>query len=88
MRYYLAGGETVDSRTIRGSLRAGAAALLSDGRFALCGASFVLGLHHVKTVERNGVLLDSGGRVPVSRSAFADLKRAWMNYWLGGDLKT
>jgi len=85
MRYYLVSGETVDSRTIRGSFRDAAAALLSDSRFALCGASFVLGLHHIRSVEKNAALLDQGGRVPVSRSAFADLKRAWMDYWLGGE---
>jgi len=85
MRYHLAGGETVDSRTIRGSFRDAAAALLSDGRFFLCGASFVLGLHHVRSVEKNEALMERGGRVPVSRSSFAGLKRAWMNYWLGGE---
>jgi len=84
MRYYLVDGETVDSRTIRGSLRDAAAALLSDGRFALCGASFVLGLHHVKSMEKNEALLDSGIWIPVPQSAFANLKRSWMNYWLGG----
>jgi len=85
MRYHLAGGETVDSRTIRTSFREEAAPLLSDRRFVLCGASFVLGLHHVESVEKSGALLDSGGWVPVSRSAFADLKLAWMDYWLGGE---
>ncbi len=85
MRYYLVDGETVDSRTIRGSLRDAASILLSDRRFVLCGASFVLGLHHVKSVEKSAALLDSGVRVPVSQSAFAGLKRAWMNYWLGGE---
>ncbi len=87
MRYYLADGGTVDSRTIRGSFRDAAAPLLADGRFALCGASFALGLHHVRAVEKNRALLDSGGCLPVSRSAFAGLKRAWMDYWLGGDQK-
>jgi len=84
MRYYLADGETVNSRTIRGSFRDAAAELLADGHFALCGASFALGLRHVKAVERNGALLDSGLWLPVPQSAFAGLKRAWMNYWLGG----
>lgn len=88
MRYYLAGGETVDSRTIRGSFRDGAAELLADERFMLCGASFVLGLHHVKSVERGAALLDSGVSVSVPRQAFPDVKRAWMNYWLEGGLET
>ncbi len=85
MRYYLAGGETVDSRTLRGSLRDGAAPLLEDSRFFLCGASFVLGLHHVKSVERGKALLDSGDWVPVTQNVCGELKQAWMNYWLGGE---
>ncbi len=85
MRYYLVGGETVDSRTLRGSLRSGAAPLLEDRRFFLCGASFVLGLHHVTSVERGRAALDSGGFVPVSQNACGELKQAWMNYWLGGE---
>ncbi len=85
MRYYLAGGDAVDSRTLRGSFREGAAPLLEDRRFFLCGASFVLGLHHVKSVERGKALLDTGGWVPVSQNACNELKQAWMNYWLGGE---
>ncbi len=85
MRYYLAGGEAVDSRTLRGSFRDGAAPLLEDSRFFLCGASFVLGLHHVKSVERGKAMLDTGDFVPVSQNACGELKRAWMNYWLGGE---
>lgn len=85
MRYYLSGGEAVDSRTLRGSFREGAAPLLADSRFFLCGASFVLGLHHVKSVERGRAVLDSGGWVPVAQNACGELKQAWMNYWLGGE---
>ncbi len=85
MRFYLVSGETVDSRSIRTSFRDAAATLLADERFALCGASFVLGLHHVKSVEKNAALLDSGNWVPVPAPTFVDLKKAWMNYWLGGE---
>ncbi len=85
MRYYLAGGEAVDSRTLRGSFRDGAAPLLEDRRFFLCGASLVLGLHQVNSVERGQALLDAGAWVPVSQTACGELKQAWMNYWLGGE---
>lgn len=88
VRYFLADGTTVDSRTIRGSLREEAAALLSDGRFILCGASFVLGLHHIQAVEKSEVRLDRGDRVPLSRASYGEVKRAWMEYWLGGNLRT
>jgi len=82
VRYYLTGGETLDSRTIRGSFQEAVAPLLSDKRFFLCGASFVLNLGHVKSVERGTAFLDGGVRAAVSRSAFSGLKQAWMDYWL------
>jgi len=82
MRYHLTDKETVDSCTLRGSFHEAAAPLLADKRFVLCGASSVLNLSHVKSVERGTVILDSGGRATVARSAFGELKRAWMNYWL------
>ena len=84
MRYYLTHGESVDSRAIRCSFREAAAALLADSRFILCGASFVLNLHHVKAVEHTSAVLDNGVRVPLSRAAYGEVKMAWMNYWLGG----
>lgn len=61
-----------------------AALLLLDRRFILCGVSLILGLHHVKAVEKAGILLDSGGRVSLPRAAYSNVKKAWINYWLGG----
>ncbi len=85
MRYYLTDGKTVDSRPIRSSFRDAAIPLLSDSRFSRCGASFILNLHHVKQVTREAAILDSGERVPLSRAAYGEVKRAWMEYWLGRD---
>ncbi len=83
IRYHLTGGGTVDSRTIRGSFQEAVADLLADRRFIPCGVSFVLGLHHVKTMEKTAALLDSGGEVPLARASYGDVKRAWIDYWLG-----
>jgi len=85
MRYYLTNGETVDSRPIRSSFREASSALLKDRRFCLCGVSFVLNLYHVKSIERAEAMLDNGVRVPLSRAAGGEVKRAWMEYWLGGE---
>ncbi len=84
IRYHLVNGDTADSRTIRGPFPEAVAPLLADSRFILCGASFVLGLHHVKTMEKTAALLDSGGEVPLSRASYGEVKRAWIDYWLGG----
>ena len=60
IRYYCA-GKTVDSVTLRTSFREAAAPLLADGRFCLCGASYLFNLQHVAGVEARSAVLDSGG---------------------------
>lgn len=84
IRYYAADGETLDSRTLRGAFGEAAAPLLEDPRFVLCGASFALNLSRVKAIERHEALLDNGVRVSLPRTAYERVKKAWLDYWLGG----
>ena len=81
MRYYCTDG-TVDSQTIRLSFREMAAPLLADRRFYLCGASFVLNFQHVTGVNGQTALLDSGQSLALPRTAAAEFKKAWGDYWL------
>lgn len=81
MRYYCTDG-TVDSLTIRVPFREMAEPLLVDQRFYLCGASFVLNFQHVAGVNGQDALLDDGRKVTLPRTAAADFKMAWGNYWL------
>ena len=82
IRYYCA-GKTVDSVTLRTSFREAAAPLLADGRFCLCGASYLFNLQHVAGVEARSAVLDSGVRVPLPRTARAGFQEAWARFWLG-----
>lgn len=84
IHYHLTNGEVITSRPIRGSFRDASAPLLRDCRFCLCGVSYVLNLYHVKAIEQSEAVLDCGTRVPLSRAALMEVKRAWMDYWLGG----
>ena len=59
-----------------------AAPLLTDRRFFLCGASFVLNFQHVTGVNGQTALLDNGQTVALPRSAATEFKKAWGNYWL------
>lgn len=61
--------------------------LLADRRFRRCGASLVLNLHFVKTVDKSGATLRTGERLELPRRAAADLRDAWAQYWLKGDRK-
>ena len=81
IRYHCTDG-TVDSRTIRTAFREAVAPLLTDPRFALCGASFVLNFQHVTAVQGQAAQLDDGSSVTLPRTSAADFKRAWGQYWL------
>lgn len=81
IRYNCMGG-TVDSQTIRAPFREVVAPLLADRRFQLCGASFVINCQYVTGINSQSALLDNGQVLSLPRTAAANFKRAWGNYWL------
>ena len=81
MRYHCTDG-IWDSHTLRVSFHDAAASLLADPRFYLCGASFVLNFQHISGVRGQEALLDNGQTVVLPRTAAAEFKKAWGNYWL------
>ena len=81
IRYYCTDG-VIDSQTIRLPFRDMVSSLLSDRRFYLCGASFVLNFQHVTGVNKQTALLDNGQSVALPRSSAASFKKAWGGYWL------
>jgi len=84
IRYYMAGGEQVDSVTVRRSFPEEMAPLLVDDRFLLCGASFVVNLYYVTAVGKGFLLLDGERRVPLARGSSAAVRQRWKDYWLDG----
>ena len=82
MRYYCTDG-TVDSLSIRSPFKEAAAPLLTDRRFYLCGASFVLNFQHVTGVSGQTALLDNGQSVSLPRAVVSDFKKSWGGWWLG-----
>ena len=83
VRYVCKNG-AVESLSDTASFREKIAPLLADGRFYLCGASLVLNLQHIKTVDRSGVTFGTGEQLEVPRRAAAELRGAWQRYWLEG----
>lgn len=82
--YHLFDGRRLDSVTVRGSFREEVEPVLKDPRFFQCSASFVANLFYVTAVERGGLRLDGGGRVPLARGRAIQAKQRWSGYWLGG----
>ena len=83
-RYYMKDGSCVVGVTIQTSFQDTIRPLLADKRFYLCGASFVLNLHCIKSINKADVLFVGGQQTTVPRRAAAELNTAWMHYWLEG----
>ncbi len=81
IRYWCTDGP-LDSQTIRVPFRQMTAPLLTDRRFYLCGASFVLNFQHVTGVNGQTALLDNNETVTLPRTSASDFKKAWGDYWL------
>lgn len=82
VRYHLAGGERIDSMTLRISFQDAMAPLLHDPRFILCGSSFAVNLYYVISADHHCFHLDGGAQVPLPRRYAAQAKQALENYWL------
>lgn len=82
--YHLRDGSCVAGVTIQTSFQDIMQPLLADKRFYLCGASFVLNLHCIKSINKADVLFAGGQQTTVPRRAAAELNTAWMHYWLEG----
>lgn len=81
-RYYLAGGEALDSVTFHSPFQEEITPLLADARFVLCASSFAVNLHYVTAVDKGSLTVRGGTRVPLSRGLSAQVKRRWGEYWL------
>lgn len=80
--YYLKDGSLVNGVTLHSTFQDAVQPLLYDSRFHLCGSSFVLNLHHIKSMGKSIVIFDTGRMTTVPRRAFPALQSAWMDYWL------
>ena len=82
--YHLKDGSCVVGLTIQTSFQDIMQPLLADKRFYLCGASFVLNLHCIKSISKADVLFVGGQQTTVPRRAAAELNTTWIHYWLEG----
>ena len=84
IRYHLRDNGFVDSMTLVIPFREAIAPLLIDKRFFSCGASFVVNLHFIKMVDKNGVVFLSNERLTLPKATCTPLRNAWSDYWLEG----
>lgn len=85
IRLHLADGETADGLTLRQSFKDEAAPFLAHRRFALCSASFFVNLAYIEKVERDGLRLKDGVRLPLSRAQRDEVTNRWIDFCLNGE---
>lgn len=83
IRYHLADGQMVSTITLREPFQAAMAMLLEHDSFVLCGASYVVNLAYVSAMQKEGAMMKDGSLLILPKSGFANLKAAWLTYWLG-----
>lgn len=86
--YHLKDGSCVAGVTMRAAFQETMGPLLADKRFYLCGASFLLNLHCIKSINKTDILFVGGQKTTVPRRSAAELNTAWIHYWLEGGGKS
>ena len=83
--YHLIDGTSVQSVMLRVTFAESVPPLLTDPRFVLCSASFLINLYHVKAIDRTSVSVNGDVTFSPPKKALPDLRSKWLNYWLEGD---
>jgi DNA-binding LytR/AlgR family response regulator len=80
---HLINGEDIRSVIIRRSFEEQVGELLQDDRFLQVHKSFVVNLNQVKRMDKSEILMERGGKIPISRARAADVKKAYMIFVAG-----
>lgn len=75
--YFLEGGESVRSRSIRVPFAEAARSLLEEPSFALCGASIAINLQHIRIIEDNSVTFQNNEKLFIPKRAVKKLLSDW-----------
>ncbi|MCR4691722.1 MAG: LytTR family DNA-binding domain-containing protein [Lachnospiraceae bacterium] len=82
--YHLSGNKVLRSVSFSGSFRNKMDPILTDERFCLCGASFLINLQYIKSVEKTGIIFIDDTGVELPKSSCSQLRSIWTEYWQPG----
>lgn len=83
--YYLAGGRTVETISLRGSFTDAVAELLEDNRFNLCSVGMVVNLDHITAIESDAVVFGSTYHPFLGEKHCRKLRGAWSEHLFNGE---
>lgn len=78
--YRLVNGKTVDSKVLRIPFEQATGDLQADPRFISPHRSYLINMDHVRQFTKEGVQMEGGALVPVSRLRYTEIKRLYAEY--------
>lgn len=54
------------------------------GCFVKAGSSFIVNMQYIMTFSGTDIILDNGEKIPVPRRSFSQIKKTYIDYYLGG----
>lgn len=73
-------GETIRSIFIRKSFDEEIREIAGDKNFLQVHKSFLINMKHVKKLEQSEIVMESGKKIPVSKTRAADVKRTYLQF--------
>lgn len=78
LEIHLVSGELIKSIFIRKSFGEEIGEMIKDRSFLLVHKSYLINLNYVKKLDRRDVIMESGQRIPISKTRTADVKREYL----------
>ncbi len=79
---FVCAGKTLRSLAVQSSFKNATASFDEDERFFRCGASLILNLSQIRSIDKNLVTFAAEEKVFVPRASAKELQKAWLDYWL------
>ena len=80
LEVHLTNGKTITSINIRTSFEEATKELIPAGNFLYVHKSFLINMDHVRTLNQNTAVMDSGANIPVSRKSSPDAQKEYLLY--------
>lgn len=80
LNVFLADGENIKSIFIRKSFDEEIKEIAGDRSFLRIHKSFLINMNHVKKLGQGNIIMESGRRIPVSKTRAAEVKKAYLQF--------
>lgn len=84
--HFVCSNDEVGSVTIPGSFKEAVSLLTEDERFYPCGASLVVNLKLIRSIDKNDLIFINGRTTSIPRATRKPLYAAWLDYCLEGGI--